>query len=1085
MEIIISEWIIPITTGIISGIAVLIIQMFTANNIKKISIVSILILIFVTCITKLLLIVNPLTLIEVPDVRFKTKDQAELILKEKGLKLKIVEQWNKSIPKYLVISQDPVHGLNFQKGITITLYISKGENINQNSTFPPQKKISMNGEKKTIPTNLHSKKTPVKTTKGNKSNESLILIKTYLVKVIFIVFSIVFIIILIIKILLKRKYKKNLKENFSTKKIRQSTSYYIEPTCIIQNDSNFQYKEMKTFSVLDDYFYKDNLNSNKMLIIADAGMGKTSLLINYFMYNFKLLNMKRLLKFYFVPLKIYIIPLGPSNVNKEIDLIEDKENTIICLDAFDEDFEAIDKYPERLKHLIEITGMFKNIIVTCRKNFFDNEDIAIFLKEFDFRKLTIKSFQEKDVNRYISKHYNFFQQEEKNKAFKLKDELYKKDKLEYSPMVISNIPKLIDKFEKNRQCTIYDLYSLMLEKHIERIYERVDDVVQRWTHINKYSLEQFFNTLAYDMYKNNLFAISEIDFKDKLYSYVEKNEVMRTALLDSITDNFLLEKTTNNCYQFIHLTILEFLYLRHFINLDYSYRSKVRWSNIQKSFTKDLILQKAYGISDGDISKISDNKFDLSKADLSNEKKLFLEINKKWPKNILLKDVNLERTNLEEATLIGVDLSGSNLEEANLNKADLTGANLSCANLEKTNLERTKLSKAKFYQAKGLPVWISKVVDENFIFHKDKLTELIKQEGFEAEMTELINQEGFKIIRKYCLEDEDFINCNLSDKNFINIDFINCKFKNVTFKNTTFKCVHFSQSEFINVNFKDALFIDVSGVSKWIEKSIVNGKFSQKRLIEMIKYQKVLDVSFVLLKNSNFNNETLERINFSNSFLNNADFSNSKLFDIDFKNSCLIGANFTNTKFTDVEFEGANLKDIINLPEWLKAGVDENKIFSYNKLIERIKQSNHKLLSSANLKNKNLNGINLEKADLRNADLRGVALRESNLANADLSGADLRRTNLQKANFECANFQNANLERANLKGANLKNANLIEADLSFCNCEGANLNGAQLKNAKKNKINLKNANTENTIIPQERRYGQTLNCELYSNAAIG
>jgi len=1027
MELIVNELVISILVGTIPSFIVSIIQIYFKNNLKKIICVFIVSLIFIASTVYIILQSNLLievpnviqsnSLIEVPNVSFESKDSAELKLKNKGFNTKIIYQWDNRITKHRVISQDPEHGLLLIKGSTITLRVSKGKNINQEAILP--KKIpSEIYEVYTEPSISLTKTSSVTNTKNNVKDS--ITLKTYFIKLLIVVLFVAFSIILIIKISFKRKYKLI---NFSKEKIKQSIAYYIEPTCIMETD-----KEMKIFSVLDGYFYKKNFNSNKLLIIADAGMGKTSLLINYHRYNLKLFSIKRLLKCYFIPLKIIVIPLSSINISNCIDSIEDKSNTIICLDAFDEDSEAIKNYPKRLKFLVDKCEEFKYAIITCRRNFFDTADISIFLKGCDFSKLVITSFQEKDVKRYISKRYNIFERAKKKKAKKLIADFYKNDKFEYSPIIISNIPDLINK--KHKYGTIYELYSLMLENRINHICDRVDHVIQKITHINKNSFNSFLNNLAYDMYKNKLFVISEVELKDKLNAYVKEDEKLREALLESITDNFLLEKTTNNCFQFTHTTILEFLFVCHFIELDYIRRSIVRWSNIQKSFAKDLVLQEAHEI----INTKSEKVFDLSKADLSNESELFIKIKNKWPTNSILKNVDFEQTNLEGSDLRGANLSGANLINANLENADLTEANLSGANLNNANLKLTTVLKGKFNQAKGLPIWIIKGLENN-IFNKEKLIEAIKQEGFEA-------------TTKFYLKDEEFLNFNLSNKKFINIDFIECKFDNISFEKSTFKCVNFSQTEFNNVDFEGSLFIDVFDLPEWVKKGIdIKGKFSKKRLIDAIKYKKIKDVPFVLLDNANFENEKLEGIDFSGTSLKNADFSNSKLTGIKFYNSCLMNAIFNNTIFYDVKFDGANFRGANSLPEWLKAGFNEDEIFSFDTLIRRIKQSKVKFLSYANLKGIDLKNIDLKKVDFNHADLRGADLREANLAEANLQNADLRR--------------------ANLSEANLQSANLKEADLSGCNLKGANLDNAQLNNAKKDSTtNLNVASAKNTILSQ-------------------
>lgn len=82
-------------------------------------------------------------------------------------------------------------------------------------------------------------------------------------------------------------------------------------------------------------------------------------------------------------------------------------------------------------------------------------------------------------------------------------------------------------------------------------------------------------------------------------------------------------------------------------------------------------------------------------------------------------------------------------------------------------------------------------------------------------------------------------------------------------------------------------------------------------------------------------------------------------------------------------------------------------------------------------------GANLERADLRGRDLRGINFTNANLRGADLSNADLRGTIFVKADLSRTCLYNINAEGADFSGADMsmsygRAANFSYARMWFC-----------------------------------------------------
>ena len=65
--------------------------------------------------------------------------------------------------------------------------------------------------------------------------------------------------------------------------------------------------------------------------------------------------------------------MGYPNILEDIEKVKDKENTILLLDAFDEDLEAIKDHPKRLNEILSKVHKFREIVITCRTQFFPSE----------------------------------------------------------------------------------------------------------------------------------------------------------------------------------------------------------------------------------------------------------------------------------------------------------------------------------------------------------------------------------------------------------------------------------------------------------------------------------------------------------------------------------------------------------------------------------------------------------------------------------------------------------------------------------------------------------------------------------------
>jgi hypothetical protein len=162
-------------------------------------------------------------------------------------------------------------------------------------------------------------------------------------------------------------------ELYDAEEIRRATDLYIEPDCQSVDPSGSE-DLRRVVSTREPLFAAtdrllENLGQYKFLILlADSGMGKTSFLLNYYAYHWRHRRKRRRFNLKLVPLNL------PSADDWIKGIPEDQRNkTVLFLDALDEDRKAIADHRQRLGELLQISRGFRTLI-TCRSQFFPKDE---------------------------------------------------------------------------------------------------------------------------------------------------------------------------------------------------------------------------------------------------------------------------------------------------------------------------------------------------------------------------------------------------------------------------------------------------------------------------------------------------------------------------------------------------------------------------------------------------------------------------------------------------------------------------------------------------------------------------------------
>jgi hypothetical protein len=343
---------------------------------------------------------------------------------------------------------------------------------------------------------------------------------------------------------------RRLKPYFTRREIRGAVDNYIPTQCRnVDPSAAAEPARVHAFAVrqkLVPFFIKKVFREKKeekyYLVLADSGMGKTTFMINLFLKYMR----KRFKKYHMI-----LLPLGHPKADEKIGEIENKTDTILLLDAFDEDIRAAKDYKTRMQELIDKTTDFQAVIITSRTQFFPSDpDIPqeTGLYKFGgkkgvqkFYRLYVSPFNEKEVNRYLRRKYSFYLWFKRRKARAIVE---KSPDLMVRPMLLANINDLLERREPYEYT--YEIYEEMVQRWINR--ENVKD---------KEELRKFSEAVAVDMYNNQ---------QHRGGLFIEKNDIGQFAQGHGIRlgdlemrSRSLLNRNAEGRYKFAHKSILEYL----------------------------------------------------------------------------------------------------------------------------------------------------------------------------------------------------------------------------------------------------------------------------------------------------------------------------------------------------------------------------------------------------------------------------------------------------------------------------------------------------------------------------------------------
>lgn len=366
----------------------------------------------------------------------------------------------------------------------------------------------------------------------------------------------------IVKRYKQRKAIKDLHPFFLPSEVKTATSFYIDTNC--QNVPPSDFEELQTsyaFAVqerlmpffLNKVFkFKTKPENRFYFILSDSGMGKTTFLINLFVkYSNK----------YRKQFNIKLLPLGSKMIDEELKSIDtnEKRNTILLLDAFDEDVKAGTDYKKRLNSLVNLVWDFRIVIITSRTQFFEddhNEPNETGLLKFGgdkghllFRKIYISPFSDKDIKKYLRKKFSILKAKKRKKGFEI---IKNCPNLMVRPMLLAYVEDLLSSKYNIRNAS--QSYEALIEKWIEREVNRVEPEKQ---YKFKTQLRKFSDELAIDIYRNRKKRGGLHITADEMQVFAKKENINLSSL--EMKSRSLLNRHSTGVFKFSHRSILEYL----------------------------------------------------------------------------------------------------------------------------------------------------------------------------------------------------------------------------------------------------------------------------------------------------------------------------------------------------------------------------------------------------------------------------------------------------------------------------------------------------------------------------------------------
>lgn len=295
----------------------------------------------------------------------------------------------------------------------------------------------------------------------------------------------------------------------------------------------------------------DAEGKHRILVLADSGMGKTTLLLN--------LMTREQAKKPAIKKPMALFALGQTDALDQIKAIPDPHDTILLLDALDEDLQAIQDRHRRMTEILQATADFKTVVMTCKTRFFSPDPDLPRQSDaqqpagentggqnlYPWRAVYLLPFDEKQSLAFIQANIPFTQPGRRRKARQMVAQI---PQLTSQPVLTALVPALAASGTEVHG--LWEVYQFWLERCLQR--------ESHW--IESETLRQMAQTMAVELqlnpekHRNKRIAPADL----MLLLQLAPEDLARWPL----TRESFLQRDAAGHYRFAHPALKEFLFVQ-------------------------------------------------------------------------------------------------------------------------------------------------------------------------------------------------------------------------------------------------------------------------------------------------------------------------------------------------------------------------------------------------------------------------------------------------------------------------------------------------------------------------------------------